>query len=137
MTDPGRVADCAASVLGPVQMREVPDGSCATSPRSALGGECKGAIGPVHSVTGMEMHEALASSYIHTFTKRLHALDSTLVDLQTWTHIFALEVLSSLILSKSNDYASQGHDGRNMSTSDKHWAYFTVIGILPRLVDLT
>jgi hypothetical protein len=95
------------------------------------------AIGPAYSIAGIEKHDALVSSYIDTFTDRLHSFDSKFVDLQTWTHIFSLDVLANLTLSKNMDYTAQGHDDHNMKGSEKHWAYFTVVGLFPWLVELT
>lgn len=95
------------------------------------------AIGPAYSVAGMEKHAGIISTYIDVYADRVKGLRGEKVDLQEWTHIFALDALARLTLSKSLDYTAKGNDGGNMLASDKHWAYFTVVGLFPWLVDLT
>lgn len=95
------------------------------------------AIGPAYSIKGMEKHEALLDSYITHFISTLHSLNEEFVDLSEWMHIFALDALATVTLSKSVDYTSKRNDDGNMSASDKHWAYFTVVGLFPWLVELT
>lgn len=85
----------------------------------------------------MEKHEKLLDGYIDNYVAKLKTLRGDWVDLSEWMHIFALDALATVTFSKSNGYTSAGNDGGNMVGSDKHWAYFTVVGLFPWLVDLT
>lgn len=95
------------------------------------------AIGPAYSIKGMEKHEQRLNTFLDKFVLRLKGLQGEWVDLAEWMHIFALDSLATVTFSKSLDYTGKGDDGGNMTASDKHWAYFTVVGLFPWLVDLT
>ena len=95
------------------------------------------AIGPAYSIAGMEKHEALLDQHIEKFMACLERRKGVWIDLAEWMHIYALDGIASFTLGKSPNYMDTGRDGQNMVASDKHWAYFTVVGLFPWLVDLT
>ncbi|KAF2472492.1 cytochrome P450, partial [Lindgomyces ingoldianus] len=95
------------------------------------------AIGPAYSIAGMEKHEHLLNTYLAKFLAKMRSLNGDWISLSEWMHIFALDALSTFTVSKSVDYTSQGNDGENMVASDKHWGYFTVVGLFPWIVYIT
>ncbi|KAF2735899.1 cytochrome P450, partial [Polyplosphaeria fusca] len=94
------------------------------------------AIGPAYSIKGMEKHEALLDGYLDHFCSKLASMKGSWIDLAEWMHIFAIDGISTFTFSKRLDYTSLGHDGGNMEGSDKHWAFFTVVGLFPWITDL-
>lgn len=52
-------------------------------------------------------------------------------------HIYVLDAIASFTFSKSPGYAEKGTDADNMTTSDKLWAYFSVVGLFPWIVNIT
>ncbi|KAF2713976.1 cytochrome P450 [Pleomassaria siparia CBS 279.74] len=95
------------------------------------------AIGPAYSIAGIEKHAKILDEYLDVYMQRMRGLQGQWVDLTDWIHIFALDALSLITLGTSPGYTEKGNDGGNMVASDLHWAYFTVIGNFPRLVELT
>ncbi|KAF2117272.1 cytochrome P450 [Lophiotrema nucula] len=94
-------------------------------------------IGPAYSIAGMEKHEELLNGYIDKYAAKMKSFNGKWLDLSEWMHIFALDALSTFTFSKTLDYTNQENDGGNMKGSDMHWAYFTVVGLFPWLVELT
>jgi hypothetical protein len=92
------------------------------------------AIGPAYSVAGMEKHEAALDRYIDTFIAKIKGLGGVNVDLAEWMHIYSLDALSHVVLSKSLDYTAQGSDGGNGAASESIWSLFTTLGLFPGFV---
>jgi hypothetical protein len=85
----------------------------------------------------MEKHEELLDKHIDKFAGRLKSFKDEWIDLAEWMHIYALDGIASFTFSKSPRYTEKGNDAGNMAVSDKHWAYFTVVGLFPWIVYVT
>ncbi|CAO2647542.1 Nn.00g084640.m01.CDS01 [Neocucurbitaria sp. VM-36] len=94
------------------------------------------AIGPAYSIAGLEKHEALLDGYIEQYIARLKSLEGRKVDLAEWAHIYALDALSHVVVSKAADYTSQGSEGGNKAASVTIWSCFMTIGLFPGFVNL-
>ncbi|KAJ4377723.1 hypothetical protein N0V83_000552 [Neocucurbitaria cava] len=93
------------------------------------------AIGPAYSIAGLEKHEALLDGYLEQYIARLKSLEGEKVELAEWAHIYALDALSHVVVSKAVDYTARGSEGGNKAASSAIWSCYQTVGMFPGLVD--
>lgn len=88
-------------------------------------------IGPIFTTQAVKRRESLLDRPINQFIKKMKKLEGKPVDVVKWMNILAIDLLTEITFSTSENYVGVGDDDNNAKDVDDFWQQIHWTGLIP------